>query len=208
MEDGLQLIRALLRPLARSITCLESSASTPGDCRSLKLTEDLISGIYALVNGRFAELFDGSGQNIYFATLFLDFRYLGSKVFRRKNPNPLSMKVHLPARPRVQAIAHAPVPRNPLISHDTPDSDLRNSIPSYERIGNFLGAMLVHEINSGRAPEIFDHYEDARAIITEFRFQFMNYVRQAGPFDRYIHAATPLEYWTKLSRHATISRML
>ncbi|KAG8758718.1 hypothetical protein FRC11_003186, partial [Ceratobasidium sp. 423] len=165
----------------------------------LELTEDIISGIYVIVNDRFEELFDSSGSNIYFATLPLDSRYLGSKAFRRKNANPLLVKIHLPAR--AQAAAIADTPHNPLSLHDTSDSDLRNSIPAYEHIGNFLGSILVHEINSGRAPEILDHFEDARGIFTKFRSQFMSYVRQVGPFDRYIHIATPQEYWTKLSRH-------
>ncbi|CAE6442050.1 unnamed protein product [Rhizoctonia solani] len=220
-EDGLQLIRALLRPFARSVTCLKSTAATPGDvcsfwlaclaslndlfidpvrCRRLKLTQGLISDIYGIVNGRFEELFDGHGRNIYFAALFLNFCYMGSKVFRRRNANPLAAKIRLPAC--TQASASADSACDPLNSHDTPDSDLRDTIPSYEPIGNFIGTVLIHEVNSGRAPEIFDHFEDVWAIFTEYRYQTMCYVRQVAPFDRYIHVATPQEYWTKLSRHA------
>jgi hypothetical protein len=125
---------------------------------------------------------------------------MGSKVFRRRNANPLAAKIRLPAR--TQASASADSACNPLNSHDTPDSDLRDTIPSYEPIGNFIGTVLIHEVNSGRAPEIFDHFEDVWAIFTEYRYQMMRYVRQVAPFDRYIHVATPQEYWTKLSRHA------
>ncbi|KAG8692766.1 hypothetical protein FRC11_003382, partial [Ceratobasidium sp. 423] len=133
----------------------------------------------------------------------LDFRYLGSKVFRQKNANPLSVKIHLPAWAQAAAITNTS--RNALSSHDMPDLDLRNSIPAYECIGNFLGSMLVHKINSGCAPEVFDHFDNAQGIFTEFCYQFMNYMRQVSPFDRYIHIATLQEYWTKLSHHTDVA---
>lgn len=87
-------------------------------------------------------------------------------------------------------------------THDTPDSDIRATLPIYESIGDYLGKMLVDEINSGRAPEVFGCYESSDAAILEFRFQFMNYVRQIAPFDRYLNAATALAYWMSLFRHS------
>lgn len=85
----------LLEPFARSVKCLESSASTPADVAlfwlaslavlhdlftdsdkrdELMLTEDTISDVRSIVNGRYTEMVEGLDCQVYLATLFLDFR--------------------------------------------------------------------------------------------------------------------------------------
>ncbi|KAF8592947.1 hypothetical protein BDV93DRAFT_612399 [Ceratobasidium sp. AG-I] len=85
--------------------------------------------------------------------------------------------------------------------HDTPDSDLRRTLPAYTRIGEYLGTVLVAEINSGRGGEVFASYNTAEEIEREFRFQFMHYTRHSAPFDRYQDSLTARDYWVKLLRH-------
>ncbi|KAG9095830.1 hypothetical protein FRC06_009372, partial [Ceratobasidium sp. 370] len=92
-EDSLRLEMALLELFARSVKCLESSASTPADiclfwlaCQAtlndiftdsdkqadLMISEDTIGDVRAIVNGRFSGMFDGSNHRMYISTLFLD----------------------------------------------------------------------------------------------------------------------------------------
>lgn len=86
-------------------------------------------------------------------------------------------------------------------THDTPDSDLRRTIPAYTRVGGYLGSVLVAEINSGRGSKVFASYGTAEEIEQEFRFQFMNYARNSAPFDRYQDCPTAHAYRKKLLRH-------
>lgn len=93
-EDHLRQEKALLEPFARSVKCLESSASTPADValfwfaslaslkdlftdiekrNDLMLTDQTISDVYACVNGRFTQMIDGPDRGMYISTLFLDF---------------------------------------------------------------------------------------------------------------------------------------
>lgn len=94
---------SLLEPFARSVKCLESSASTPADVAffwlaslavlhntftdsdkrdELMLTEDTITEVRSIVNGRYNEMVKGADQQVYLATLFLDFReYSVVKLF-------------------------------------------------------------------------------------------------------------------------------
>ncbi|KAF8601836.1 hypothetical protein BDV93DRAFT_607815 [Ceratobasidium sp. AG-I] len=208
-EDHLRQEKALLEPFARSVKCLESSASTPADValfwlaslaslddlftdtekrNELMLTNQTISEVYACVNGRFTQMIDGPDRGMYIATLFLDFKYVQSSLFTRKSINPLALTVSIPGR------------ADPA-THDTPDSDLRRTLPVYTRVGDYLGSVLVAEINSGRGGKVFAPYSTADEIEQEFRFQFMNYARNSSPFDRYQDSATAHAYWKKLLRH-------
>ncbi|KAG9094908.1 hypothetical protein FS749_011541 [Ceratobasidium sp. UAMH 11750] len=204
---------ALLKPFARAVKCLESSASTPADVclfwlasqatlndifidsdkrADFMISEETIGDVRAIVNGRFSEMFDGSSRRMYISTLLLDPCYIGSTLFTRKNINPLATKVYLPAS--------VPSSSSQSVAHDIPDQDLRDALPVYRVTGGYLGELLVHEINSGRE-ELFQSYPSDAIIVEEFRLQFMNYVRQAPPFDRHMGALSALEYWTNLSRH-------
>ncbi|KAG8680791.1 hypothetical protein FRC11_001993 [Ceratobasidium sp. 423] len=64
-----------------------------------------------------------------------------------------------------------------------------------------LAEILIHEVNSGRAPEVFGSYASADEIIQEFRYQYMNYVRQVPPFNRYLNSPTPRQHWEKTGLH-------
>src|SRR3978361_1618438 len=87
----------ILEPLARACKCLESSKSTVSDvyvfwlgvlatyenlfCRNddqlsgLRLPSEVLESIRQIVNARWSEFIDGSGQTIYLAGLFLDPRF-------------------------------------------------------------------------------------------------------------------------------------
>lgn len=126
------------------------------------------------------------------ANIYFNVGYVQSSLFTRKNLNPLALTVSLPGR------ADAAM-------HDTPDSDLRRMLPTYTRVGHYLGTVLVAEINSGRGSEVFAPYNTAEEIEQEFRFQFMNYARHAAPYDRYQDSPTARAYWAKLLRHVDAS---
>ncbi|KAG9076086.1 hypothetical protein FRC06_009715, partial [Ceratobasidium sp. 370] len=212
-EDSLRLEMALLEPFARSVKCLESSASTPADVclfwlasqatlndmftdsdkrADLMISEETIGDVRAIMNGQCSEMFDGSNRRMYISTLFLDPGYIGSTLFTRKNINPLATMVYLPVS--------APSSSSQPMLHDIPDQDLRDTLPVYRIAGGYLGELLVHEINSGRE-KLFQSYPSDTVIIEEFRLQFMNYFRQTAPFGRHMGVLSALEYWTSLSRH-------
>ncbi|KAF8595919.1 hypothetical protein BDV93DRAFT_514577 [Ceratobasidium sp. AG-I] len=177
---------SLLEPFARSAKCLESSASTPADvCLFWLATLAVLHDIFTDSDKRDElMLTENTISEVYLATLFLDFRYLTSTIFARRQTNPLSTIISLRTTRTLPDSDDTP-------THDTPDSDLRASLPAYESIGDYLGAT-----------EVFKLYENSAAIIREYRFQFMNYVPQTAPFDRYITQQTALVYWRKLARHA------
>jgi hypothetical protein len=123
--------------------------------------------------------------------------YLGSTLFTCKTINPLATTIRLPpACPASLSIANS----EPL-SHTVLDADLCASLPAYEHVGSYLGELLVLEINSQCARDIFCHYDHADKIVQEFQFQLMSYVRRCSPFDRYLGSGTALAYWDKISRH-------
>ncbi|EUC67579.1 DUF659 family protein, partial [Rhizoctonia solani AG-3 Rhs1AP] len=207
-EDAISLEMALLEPIARSIKCLESSMSTVADVTlfwlatqatlndyftdpekrdELILTEDIIRDVRGIMNGQFAQMIQGPERRMYTTALFLDYFYLGSSLFARKNINPLATTITLPSNTNAPA-------------RHTPDADLRANIPQYLVSGAYLCELLIHKVNANRAPEVFDRFSSIEEIVDEFRIQFMNYTRQVSPFDQH-HGTTALEYWTKLSRH-------
>ncbi|KAF8696504.1 hypothetical protein RHS03_07848, partial [Rhizoctonia solani] len=79
--------------------------------------------------------------------------------------------------------------------------DLRSIFAAYQRVGQFLMAVLAHEVNAGRGAQIFEPYKSWSAIAAEFRFEFSQYVRQRSPFDGYRNVSSPLAYWKSLSHH-------
>ncbi|KAG8726262.1 hypothetical protein FRC11_000475, partial [Ceratobasidium sp. 423] len=205
-------------PFTRSVKCLESSTTTPADvalfwiasqatlndiftdsiqCSNLFPPgcdqEELISDVVSIVNGRFEEMIQGPHRRVYITALFLNPAYLGSKIFTQKDINPLSTKIHIPLRTQASSPA--------MPTHSVPDTDLRTTLPVYELAGSCLAEILIHEVNSGRAPEVFGSYASADEIIQEFRYQYMNYVRQVPPFNRYLNSPTPRQYWEKTGLH-------
>ncbi|KAG8785226.1 hypothetical protein FRC12_017838 [Ceratobasidium sp. 428] len=213
-EDTLRLELAILEPFARSVKCLESSASTPADvclfwlasqatlqdlflddekCIDLGLDEDTKGDIRAIANGRCSEVLGGPTRRMYITTLLLDPVYLGSTLFTKKNINPLATTIHIP--PAVRASSSKATPR------DVPDLDLRDSMPVYVVAGGFLIDLLVQEANSGRLDKLLQAYASEDALIAALHLQYMNYVRQNPPFDQHEGALSTKEYWEAMSRH-------
>ncbi|KAH7313222.1 ribonuclease H-like domain-containing protein [Rhizoctonia solani] len=221
-KDHLQQLHAILRPLARSVVCLESSASTPGDiyylwisiqsalCRiftqssqlgGLHLPESLISDIYMILNSRFAEVLDGSGNdgNVYLATSMPDFRYLQSAILTRKHTNPLSNVVHIPAQGSTSASGLSDLRESFVTFGAAYNADLRQSMPAYLLVGQYLVMQLQQEVNSKRAPHIQHTCRTWDALVQVFRIQFIKYIRQLPPFNEHNEGDSPIEYWMRLS---------
>ncbi|CAE6507643.1 unnamed protein product [Rhizoctonia solani] len=132
-------------------------------------------------------MMEGPNRRMYMTALFLNPLHLGSNLFARKNVNPLATMISIPSMPARAGSA--------------PDANLRATLPLYEVSGAYLGELLVHEMNANRAQDIFGRLATGEEIMEEFRIQYINYVRQVPPFDRFLDSPTPLEYWKKISQH-------
>ncbi|KDQ16586.1 hypothetical protein BOTBODRAFT_107033 [Botryobasidium botryosum FD-172 SS1] len=168
---------SVLDPLAKAITCLESSHSTASDvyvfwiaimatyqCDIFKdnswgLPENVIEEIHRIINYRYNEMMTGPGKEVYITAFFLD-----------------------PIIVRSQS--------------ERDDNDISQRIPSYRRIGTYLTALLMQEIIADSSP-IFSTYDDAQDVRFTLHQQFAAYARQLHPFNR--HRGEPaMDYWKKL----------
>ncbi|KAG9118543.1 hypothetical protein FRC07_006894 [Ceratobasidium sp. 392] len=213
-EETLRQLHGLLQPFARAVVCLEASSSTLGDVYylwiaaqaalnsifidsnhlgGLMLPNKLILDVRTLVNGRYAQAIDEPELRCYLATFYLDHRYLGSDIFKRKHANPLSTTITINSHQNNTTYVSGSNSSSALY-----DDDIRRSMPAYLRVGQYLIPFLTHEVNSKRAPHIFGLYKTWDAIVDAFRMQFIAYTRQHPPFDNICTTDTPLEYWTKL----------
>lgn len=98
------------------------------------------------------------------------------------------------------------------------DQDLRDTIPSYTKVGLFLKQALAKEMSpiskssstesdseteeaEGRHIPVFANYSDADEIFITFRDQFERYTRQHSPFNaRSSDWQRPYDYWKAMSK--------
>ncbi|KAJ7728550.1 hypothetical protein B0H14DRAFT_3618159 [Mycena olivaceomarginata] len=80
------------------------------------------------------------------------------------------------------------------------DQDLRDSMPSYAKVGTSLFQVLAKELQAGRAAPAFARYSSAADIMAAYKSQFELYTRQHPPFSvRSQHWFKPMQYWRALS---------
>ncbi|KAF8597143.1 hypothetical protein BDV93DRAFT_562652 [Ceratobasidium sp. AG-I] len=223
LKDRLHQLHLILQPLARAVVCLESTASTPGDVYHLWISVQatlhdlflgsdrlgglaiprvLVSDICALVNGRFAEFLEGPEKQVYLTAFFLDFRYIGSKIFTQKHANPLATTITV-LIPFAQEFPNysGDLHKARVGDQSFLDEDLRQKMPAYTKAGQCLADILMHEVNCKCAPNVLGLYATWEAIQLPFRAQFIQYSWQTHPFNKYHDSATPLAYWKKISAH-------
>ncbi|KAJ6528165.1 hypothetical protein B0H19DRAFT_1274963 [Mycena capillaripes] len=81
------------------------------------------------------------------------------------------------------------------------DQDLRDSMPTYEKVGTFLFKVLAKELQAGRKADEFVHHSSANTIMAAFKTQFELYSRQYPPFSaRAATWSTPMQYWKAMSQ--------
>lgn len=128
--------------------------------------------------------------------------YRGSPIFLKKNHNPLSLRTNL-------VLNNTTTTASPLrdISDDLAAADilLRETMPAYSAVGEYLFEVLKLEINSSNNhhSELLSRhgFMDGNQIGTTFLMQFLNYTRGKYPFNLYTNL-NPRRYWTKLKDHS------
>lgn len=81
------------------------------------------------------------------------------------------------------------------------DTDLRDAMPTYGKVGTFLFKTLAKELQSGRSDApAFQSYSTSELVMAAFKSQFENYTRQYPPFSARSESwKKPMEYWTAMS---------
>lgn len=81
---------------------------------------------------------------------------------------------------------------------------LRETMPSYKLVGNYLLELLKVEINSSdKYSELLRSHGfiDGKQLEVSYLMQFLNYTRKSYPFNLYA-SLTPRQYWKKLKQHS------
>ncbi|EJD47602.1 hypothetical protein AURDEDRAFT_123491 [Auricularia subglabra TFB-10046 SS5] len=186
----------VLTPLAKAQKCLESVHVHPGhvllfwlaalatlqdlfdgNSETLELPEQVLSQIVAIINRRFAEMFDGPSNAVFKAALFLDPAHIKSRFWRK--PSQVS-----------------------TTENAKPDDDLRSTIPFYNEIGVFLLKLLQKHIVAGRTDLLKSR--PPKDLATALRVQLPAYARQEFPFNRDSSSGWR-PYWTTLAHHPDAS---
>jgi hypothetical protein len=214
----LQQLVCILEPIARAIKCLEGLQVTVGDVwkfyvaitavlhdlfleNSLGIPEEVQEQVRFLVNKRYQEMIEGPSGDLYLSGFYLDPRtvYLPSFPFLTdtflehvKSPILLKSSANQLDKPE------APAPVLYLETQIT-DQDLRDSMPTYAKVGVFLLKVLATELKAGRQAPQFASYKSATDVMTAFRSQFEAFTRQYPPFSARSRSWTkPYLYWTAM----------
>jgi hypothetical protein len=153
------------------------------------------------VNKRYQEMIEGPSGDLYLSGFYLDPRtvYLPSFPFLTdtflehvKSPILLKSSANQLDKPE------APAPVLYLETQIT-DQDLRDSMPTYAKVGVFLLKVLATELKAGRQAPQFASYKSATDVMTAFRSQFEAFTRQYPPFSARSRSWTkPYLYWTAM----------
>ncbi|KAJ7256333.1 ribonuclease H-like domain-containing protein [Mycena rebaudengoi] len=201
----LQQLCTVLEPIARAIKCLEGLEATVGDVwkfyvaitavlqdlfaqNSISIPQAVQDEVCTIVNRRYKQMIDGPSGDLYLSGFYLDPEHVKSPILFKKSGNQL------------ERAATTPLSSNQTNSGAT-DKDLRDSMPTYSKIGTFLYKTLAKELQSGRsdAPP-FRPYLTSDLVFAAFKSQFENYTRQYPPFSaRSPLWSKPIQYWNAMS---------
>ncbi|KAJ7788024.1 hypothetical protein B0H14DRAFT_2251321, partial [Mycena olivaceomarginata] len=79
------------------------------------------------------------------------------------------------------------------------DQDLRDSMPSYRKVGVFLMKVLAKDLQSARNTQAFRRYSTSADVINAYKAQFEAYTRQYLPFSvRSKGWSKAIQYWRSL----------
>ncbi|KAJ6582779.1 hypothetical protein B0H10DRAFT_900779 [Mycena sp. CBHHK59/15] len=83
----------------------------------------------------------------------------------------------------------------------TTDKDLRDSMPTYPKVGTFLYKVLAKELQAGRKAPEFKYHASGNEIMAAFKTQFELYTRQYPPFSARADVwSRPIQYWNAMSQ--------
>ncbi|KAJ6612198.1 hypothetical protein B0H10DRAFT_1952480 [Mycena sp. CBHHK59/15] len=127
----------------------------------------------------------GPSGNLFLSGFFLDPEHVKSPILFKTSANQLDKSTSTPSPSSVKAIT---------------DQDLRDSMPSYARVGEFLFEVLAKELQASRDSPAFDRYSMAGEIMEVFKLQFEAYTRQYPPFSVRSHTwSKAMQYWRSLA---------
>ncbi|KAJ7669618.1 ribonuclease H-like domain-containing protein, partial [Mycena olivaceomarginata] len=187
----LQQLCCILEPIARAIKCLEGLEVTVGDIwkfyvaitavlhdlftkdETLSIPKSVRDEVSAIVNKRYDEMIHGPSGDLFLSGFFLDPGHTSTLFL--ENPSAV---------------------RNS-------DQDLRDSMPSYSKVGLFLFDVLAKELKGSRRPPEIAHYPSTAAVMVAYKHQFEAHTRQHPPFSvRSQEWFKPMQYWRSLAEHA------
>ncbi|KAJ7241185.1 ribonuclease H-like domain-containing protein [Mycena rebaudengoi] len=188
----LQQLVTILEPIARAIKCLEGLEVSVGDIwkfyvaitavlhdlftdheDTLSIPKEVREEISLIVNKRYDEMIHGPSGDLF---LWI----------------PIDRE---PAQPRHSSFGIVYIGRT--------DQDLRDSMPSYTKVGAFHFQAIAKELQAKRKSEAFAPYSSASAIMLALKSQFEFYTRQYPPFSiRNPNWSKPIQYWQALAAHA------
>ncbi|KAG8710566.1 hypothetical protein FRC08_016996 [Ceratobasidium sp. 394] len=202
-EEELTQLAAVLEPFARSIKCLESSYSTLSNVyiywfavlarfqdifksnetvSGVGLPSSVIKEITSVLNGRYAEMFNGDAGQVYLAAFFLDIH----------NSDVL---LHRPA----QLLTKTWKSQHISSSADLlPDQDLRQALPAYTKAGAYLVKLLGRVYNKDPDAPLFARYSSWSQIEIAFRNQLVLFTRGLSPFHQVPKPSAERAYWESM----------
>ncbi|KAJ7847041.1 ribonuclease H-like domain-containing protein [Mycena leptocephala] len=196
-----QLTAVILEPIARAIKCLEGLEVTVGDIwkfyvaitavlhnlfeeNSLTIPLHVQDAVSAIVNRRYDEMIHGPSGDLFLSGFFLDPEHVKSPILLRSSANQLNRSTSVAATSSAKHVT---------------DQDLRNSMPSYAKVGTFLFQVLAKELQAGRDAPAFARYSKASEVMDVFKLQFEAYTRQYPPFSvRSNTWSKAMQYWRSL----------
>ncbi|KAJ7613363.1 hypothetical protein DFH06DRAFT_1370699 [Mycena polygramma] len=184
----LKQLVCVLEPIARAIKCLEGLQVTVGDVWKFYVA------ITAVLHDLFLDNslgFPGPSGDLYLSGFYLDPEHVRSPILRLASSNQLNPD---------PSVTSAPVlPSQARIT----DQDLRDSMPTYTKVGRFLLKLLATELEAGRTALQFESYQCGDEILAAFRVQFESFTRQYPPFSARNPSWTkPYLYWTAMLEQA------
>ncbi|CAK5275996.1 unnamed protein product, partial [Mycena citricolor] len=207
-EIKLRQLVAVLEPIARAIKCLEGSQVTVGDVwmffvaitavldqlfaeDTLSIPEDTQEDVRGLVNKRFEEFFGAPGATLYLAGFFLDADRVTSPILCQRIVNQLDKD------------SGSSILTTATGSADATDKDLRDSMPSYTLVGQYLYSLVMADIKAKRNPPQYAVFETMSELLSALRSQVEAYTHQNPPFSARSSAwRCPYHYWIAMGDRA------
>ncbi|KAL5536596.1 hypothetical protein ACEPAF_419 [Sanghuangporus sanghuang] len=196
-ECGLEELTAVLAPIAKVISCLESSHSTVSDVYYFWLavaaeTHQVLAEKYLpnqlkelirrAVNYRFNQMVNQAPSDAYVCGFLLDPRFRDADIVRDLNPLALQ-KLKIPARDSSGKL---------LVKNGT-DTEPQMP-PSLRRAGTFLLGMLRTQYENLKIPIVGLSAQDANVLLKQ---QLVKYTKAIYPFDRPFHDTDHAGGWWK-----------
>ncbi|KAJ7440035.1 hypothetical protein FB451DRAFT_1191822 [Mycena latifolia] len=131
--------------------------------------------------------------DLYLSGFYLDPEHVKSPILRKDTANQFD-------------VSTTPVTSAASSQSSLTDQDLRDSMPTYQKVGKFLLKVLATELKSGRDAPEFRPYRSAEAVLAAFKAQFEAFTRQYPPYSARAAAWTkPYLYWTAMGEQSDAS---